>query len=50
MKKQTFKIFTGYDHLNAKPLYQIIGINNDYCGEWNETRDEAHEEIKNLLN
>ena len=48
--EQQYKIFEGYDHFKSVPLFQVLGVNNEYVGEWNETREEAHEEIKNLLN
>lgn len=41
-------IFEGYDHYNQKPLYQVLGKNNDYVGEWHDDRKDAEEELEDL--
>ena len=41
-----YKIIAGKDHFNNKPLYQVVGIKNDYIGEWNATQKEALKELK----
>lgn len=45
-----YKIVEGYDHLNESPLYQVIGINNQYVGEWHVKKEHAEEERYDLLN
>lgn len=44
----TFKIFEGHDHFNNKPLYQVMGVNNHYSGEWHEDRGESKKELHEL--
>lgn len=43
-----FKIFEGYNHLKQKPIYQVIGENNEYVGEWHESKAEAEKELKQM--
>ena len=40
------KIFTGFDHYNHKPLYQVIGL--DYVGEWHTEKVDAENELSEL--
>lgn len=46
--KLKYKIFQGYDWKNAKYIYHVIGINNDYVGEWHSTKKEAQKELRSL--
>jgi hypothetical protein len=50
MKTYIFKIFEGYNHFKRKPLFQVIGVNNEYIGEWTTARSEAETELKELKN
>lgn len=43
-----YKIIEGKDHFKNLPLFQVIGTDNEYAGEWNETREEAKQELKTL--
>lgn len=45
-----FKINTGHDHYNNKPLYQVSGITNDYIGEWTDCISSAVKELRELIN
>ncbi|MDD3875414.1 MAG: hypothetical protein PHT69_02220 [Bacteroidales bacterium] len=44
-----YTIFEGYDHYNQKPLFQVVGKNNDYVGEWHDDRKDAEEELEDLI-
>jgi len=48
MKALKYKIFKGYNHLKNTDLFQVIGINNDFVGDWHNTKQEANEELKNI--
>lgn len=43
-----YKIFNGFDHFKQCPLFQVIGTNNDYVGEWHNNLTDAEIELKNL--
>lgn len=43
-----YKIFAAFDHFKGIELFQVIGINNDYIGEYHKTIDEALQELGNL--
>ena len=43
-----YYIFNGYDHYNNYPLYQVVGRNNDYVGEYHENIQDAKKELKDL--
>jgi len=43
-----YKIFEGFDHLKKKNVYRVIGVENDYVGEWHNTREEAQSEIDSM--
>ena len=45
-KKPKYRIFEGKDHFNNKPLYQVIGVNNDYGGEFHTSKASAQRELK----
>lgn len=44
----SFKIYEGYDWHNGTPLYQVIGTNNDYVGEWHTHHEDAELELEQL--
>jgi hypothetical protein len=44
----TYKIIEGKDHFKNIPLFKVIGIYNDYAGEWHKTREEAKQELNTL--
>ena len=46
--RNKFKIFTGIDYFNQTELFQVIGVNNDYIGEWHSLIEDAENELKNL--
>jgi len=46
--KLKYKIFQGYDWKNANYIYHVVGINNDYIGEWHATKKDAQQELKSL--
>ena len=43
-----YKIFEGRDHYRNRPLYQVIGVNNEYTGEWHKEHLEALKELKSI--
>ena len=43
-----YKIFVGHDHRKNNELYQVVGINNDYVGEWHKDIKDAKDELKDL--
>jgi hypothetical protein len=43
--KMKYKIFEGYDHYNNYPLFKVIGIDNDYVGEWHKNKEDATKEL-----
>lgn len=46
--KLKYKIFQGYDWKNANYIYHVVGINNDYLGEWHTSKKDATIELKSL--
>ena len=44
-KSLEYKVFEGLDHYNNKPLYRLVGINNDHVGDWIKTKEGAINEI-----
>jgi len=44
-----YKIFEGFDHFNNKPIYQVIGVNNEYVGEWYHSKSVAVNEMYELV-
>jgi len=46
--KLSYKIVEGYDHLKGKPLFHVVGVDNDYVGEYHMTKAEAESEMKSL--
>jgi hypothetical protein len=43
-----YKIFEGYDHYKGEPIYQVIGVDSDYEGEYYRQRKEAEQELFEL--
>lgn len=43
-----YKIVTGYDHFNNYELYQVVGVDNEYYGEYTRDHKEALAEIRKL--
>ena len=44
----TFKKVEGYDHFNGCPLFNVVGINNEYVGECHKVEADAIEEMNDL--
>ena len=44
----TYRVVKGHDHFNQIPLYQCVGVNNDYVGEWHTNEIIAHREETHL--
>ena len=44
-----YNIFEGFDWINQRPIFQVKGVDNDYCGEWH-TKPEAQKELDGLVN
>jgi hypothetical protein len=44
-----YKIFQGFDHSTQKPLFQVVGVDNDYSGEWHATEQGAQDELNGLI-
>lgn len=49
MKKFKYKIFNGFDHFNGINLYQVLGTDNEFNGEWHTSQEEAKKELNELL-
>jgi len=47
-KESDYKIVTGHDHKNNHALYHVVGIDNDYVGEWHKDKKDAEDELKDL--
>lgn len=45
-----YKIFVAFNHYLGVELWQVIGIDNDYIGEYHENIDDAIIEFNNLKN
>jgi len=45
-----YKIIEGYDHYNNYPLYQVVGKDNDYIGEYHTDIKDAKKELKEFEN
>ena len=43
-----YNIFEGFDWTNQRPIFQVKGVDNDYCGEWHITKPEAQKELDGL--
>lgn len=43
-----YQINTGHDHLNAHPLYRVVGIDDEYVGEWHKDKSDAEKEYAPL--
>jgi hypothetical protein len=43
-----FKIIEGRDHYTGNTIYRLVGINNDFLGEWQDARKEAENEVNKL--
>ena len=48
--KLEYKIFKGWDHFNVKTLWQVVGVDNDYVGEFHSDKTIAQKEIDDLNN
>ena len=48
-KPGRYKVVEGFDHRRGKPLYQVVGVNNDYAGEWHTSKASAQRELKATL-
>lgn len=46
--KSDYKIVTGFDHKNNHELYHVVGIDNDYVGEYHKNKKDAEAELKDL--
>lgn len=44
-----YYIFEGFDWVNARPVFQVNGRDNDYCGEWHASKPEAQAELDGLV-
>jgi hypothetical protein len=44
-----YMISEGFDHFNQKPLFRVAGLDNDYCGEWHDSKQEAEAELNGLV-
>ena len=43
-----YKIFVAFNHYLGIELWQVIGINNDYVGEYHKNVNDAINELVNL--
>ncbi len=48
-KPGRYKVVEGFDHRKGKPIYQVVGVNNDYVGEWHTSKASAQRELKATL-
>ena len=44
-----YYIFEGFDWANQRPVFQVNGRDNDYCGEWHNNKQEAQAELDGLV-
>lgn len=47
-KKFKYKIFEGTEPKDGSPLYQVIGVDNEYVGEWHKDKSIAEKELSGL--
>lgn len=45
-----YKIFVAFDHYSGLELWQVIGMDNDYIGEYHTNLEDAALELHNLKN
>lgn len=43
-----YKIFEGCDHFKGKSVYRVMGVENDYVGEWHKDIPDAQKELDEL--
>jgi len=43
-----YRIEEGYDHYKKQNLYRVLGVNNEYVGEWHINRKECVKELKDV--
>ncbi len=43
-----YKIFEGYDHYKGEPMYQVVGVENEYEGEYHRDRKDAEKELAEI--
>lgn len=45
-KPGRYKVVEGFDHYNGKRIYHVVGVNNNYVGEWHTSKASAQRELK----
>lgn len=50
MKVYAFKLVNGFNHFKQSNLFRVVGINNEYVGEWSENISDIETELKELKN
>lgn len=43
-----YKISNGFDYFKRINLYQVVGVDNDYIGEWHTEEEAAEAECQSL--
>jgi len=43
-----YKIFEGHDHFKNKSVYRVMGMDNDYVGDWHKDISDAEKELSEL--
>lgn len=44
----SFKVFEGLSPFTGKAIFQLIGLDSEFAGEWHDTKEEAENELKNV--
>lgn len=43
-----YKISSDWDYFNDKPLYRVLGVDNEYVGEWGSNLSCVEKELSDL--
>ncbi len=41
-----YEVKKGFDHFKQTPLYCVVGVDNEYVGEWHTSQSEAEKEYQ----
>lgn len=44
-----YKIEKGFDHYKTQKIYRVLGINNEYVGEWCINKKDCKNELNLLI-
>jgi hypothetical protein len=49
LENKQYKVIQGFDHHNSKPLWQVVGIDNEFIGEWHTHLPSASHELSRTI-